>query len=187
MGSETTTEATSGSSAILRTMWDADQIRRRVSEMAREISTQLAGERVVALVVLSGGFFFASDLLRGVEGLAELRMDFIRLRSYSGQKSTGRVELLGELPDVDDHHVLVIEDLMDTGLTLVHLDKILKLSGARSVQYAVLIDKPARRIHPFTPDYVGFTCEADAYLVGYGMDIHGTMRELPYVAALEAR
>lgn len=172
--------------AKLRVLWNEQEVQRRVSEMAEEIGRTLHGERLVCLVVLSGGFYFAADLTRRLSHHSGLSIEFIRLKSYVGRESTGQVELLGILPDVDNQHVLVLEDLMDTGLTLAHLNKMLKLAGAKSVKYAILVDKPVRRKHEFTPDFIGFHCDADAYLVGCGMDLRGAMRELPYIAAVEA-
>jgi hypoxanthine phosphoribosyltransferase len=174
-------------SAKLKTLWNAEEVQRRVSEMANDIGRTIDNRRLVCLIVLTGGFYFGADLTRHLAEFADLRIEFIRLRSYSGKESTGEVEVLGTLPDVDGEHVLVIEDLMDTGLTLAHLDKLLKLSGALSVKYAVLVDKPVRRRNDFRPDFIGFHCDADAYLVGYGMDIRGAMRELRHIAALEAQ
>lgn len=174
-------------SAKLRVLWDEQEVQRRVKELAADIGRTIDNKRLVCLVVLTGGFYFGADLTRLLAAYAELRIEFVRLRSYSGTETTGEIQQLGDFPDVDGEQVLVIEDLMDTGLTLAHLDKVLKLSGARSVKYAVLVDKPARRRSDFRPDFIGFHCDADAYLVGYGMDLQGAMRELGHIAALEVQ
>lgn len=170
-----------------KVLWTQNQIQQRVSEMARDISATMGEGTLSCLVVLRGGFFFAADLIRQLTGFERIEVDFVRLSSYQGMVSSGAVKFRGTLPQVAGRNVLVIEDLLDTGLTLKVLSEALSASGARSVRYAVLVDKKARRQHTLVPDYVAFKLDTDDYLYGYGMDLDGGRRELPYIAAVHER
>lgn len=165
------------------TIYESAEIQARVSAMAETISATLKTKRLMALVVLSGAFYFAADLTRQLTGFEEIEVDFIRLQSYSGMSSCGEVRIRGAMPQVAGRDVLVIEDLLDTGLTLASISEILTANGARSVRYAVLIDKRLRRQHEMTPEFVAFELEEDHFLVGYGMDYRGNYRTLPYIGA----
>lgn len=161
-------------------VFTADQIQARVRELAARISADYAGKRLLCLVVLRGGFFFAADLIRGIEDV-NLELEFVKLESYVGQSSSGRLRFHGQLPRVSGYDVLVIEDLVDTGLTLANLHEALKAQGPRSLRYAIVVDKKARREIPFECEYVCFDVDADKFLVGYGMDDNDKGRTLPYI------
>lgn len=161
-------------------VFTAEQIQARVRELSVRISVDYAGKRLLCLVVLRGGFFFAADLIRGIEGV-NLELEFVKLESYVGQSSSGRLRFHGQLPRVSGYDVLVIEDLVDTGLTLANLHEALKAQGPRSLRYAIVVDKKARREIPFECEYVCFDVDADKFLVGYGMDDNDKGRTLPYI------
>ncbi|MCC6573458.1 MAG: hypoxanthine phosphoribosyltransferase [Planctomycetes bacterium] len=154
------------------------QIDKRVGELAAKISRDYAGKALVCLTILRGGFFFASDLIRRLKNV-EVELEFVKLASYAGTRSSGRIDFRGQLPSVSGREVLVIEDLVDTGRTLASLDEALKAQGPRSLRYAICVDKKARREVPFECEYVAFDLERDSFLVGYGMDNDGKQRTLP--------
>lgn len=170
--------------ASYRVLFSAEQIQQRVTELAARIAADYAGKRLLCLVVLRGGFFFAADLIRQLKGV-EVEMDFVKLQSYAGRKSGGRVRSGEALPRVSGYDVLVIEDLVDTGTTLASLHEALKAQGPRSLRYAIVVDKKARRQVPFECEYVAFDVDADTFLVGYGMDDEGKNRTLPFIGAAQ--
>lgn len=170
--------------APYRVLFSAEQIQQRVADLAARISADYAGKRLLCLVVLRGGFFFAADLIRQLKGV-EVEMDFVKLQSYAGRKPGGRVRSGEAMPRVSGYDVLVIEDLVDTGLTLSSLHEALKAQGPRSLRYAIVVDKKARREVPFECEYVAFDVDADTFLVGYGMDDEGKNRTLPYIGAAQ--
>ncbi|MCC6465348.1 MAG: hypoxanthine phosphoribosyltransferase [Planctomycetes bacterium] len=170
--------------ASYRVLFSAEQIQQRVTELAARIAADYAGKRLLCLVVLRGGFFFAADLIRQLKGV-EVEMDFVKLQSYAGRKSGGRVRSGEALPRVSGYDVLVIEDLVDTGTTLAGLHEALKAQGPRSLRYAIVVDKKARRQVPFECEYVAFDVDADTFLVGYGMDDEGKNRTLPFIGAAQ--
>lgn len=161
-------------------VFTAEQIQQRVAELAGRISTDYAGRRLLCLVVLRGGFFFAADLIRQLQGV-EVELDFVKLQSYVGRRSGGGPRLREHLPRVAGYDVLVIEDLVDTGLTLANLHEALLAQGPRSLRYAIAVDKKARREVPFECEYVAFDVGEDQFLVGYGMDDEGKGRNLPFI------
>ncbi|MBX3473831.1 MAG: hypoxanthine phosphoribosyltransferase [Planctomycetes bacterium] len=166
------------------TVFSAEQIQQRVRDLAQRISTDYAGKRLLCLVVLRGGFFFAADLIRSIEGV-QVELDFVRLQSYAGRESQGRLRTKGHLPRVAGYDVLVIEDLVDTGLTLANLHEALRAQGPRSLRYAIVVDKKARRKIPFECEYVAFDVADDTFLVGYGMDDNDKGRNLPYIGTVK--
>jgi hypoxanthine phosphoribosyltransferase len=162
-------------------LFDEQTVQRRVSELAAQISEKFAGHRLLCLVVLRGGFFFGADLIRGIEGV-DIELEFVKLGSYAGRESTGRLVVPGPIPRVSGYDVLVIEDLVDTGLTLSNLHEALLAQGPASLQYAIVVDKKARRRVEFECEYVAFDLTSDEFLVGYGMDDDNRGRTLPYIA-----
>jgi hypoxanthine phosphoribosyltransferase len=154
------------------------QIAKRLDALAAQITKDYKGKRMLCLVVLRGGFFFAADLIRRIASL-EPELDFVRLTSYVGARSAGTPQFRGQLPSCSGYDVLVIEDLVDTGTTLAALHEAIKAQGPRSLKYAVCVDKIARRKVKFDCDYVAFDLDRDTFLVGYGMDIEGKHRTLP--------
>ncbi len=165
-------------------VFSSEQIQSRVSELAARISADYAGRRLMCLVVLRGGFFFAADLIRQLKGV-NVELEFIKLKSYVGQSPSGRLQIHGQFPRISGYEVLVIEDLVDTGLTLANLHEAVKAQGPRSLRYAIVVDKKARRQIPFECEYVCFDVDADKFLVGYGMDDNNKGRTLPYIGEVK--
>ena len=160
------------------------QLRARIDELGAAIGRDYAGQNPVLVGVLQGAFLFMADLIRTMP--IDLTTDFIGLSSYgSGTTSSGQVRLVSDLSmSIEDRHVLIVEDIVDTGLTLAYLKRNLEARHPRSVRVCVLADKVERREIEVAVDYVGFTVP-NVYVVGYGFDYGGIFRNLPYVAVLE--
>jgi hypoxanthine phosphoribosyltransferase len=164
---------------------DAGRIAARVAEMGRAISRDLAGrEPVVAVVILKGAVVFAADLVRHLD--LDIRLDFMAVASYGqSTRSSGVVRFEKDLEqDIQGRHVLVIEDIVDTGLTLKYLQEALRRRSPASLVTACLLDKVGRRQVDAAVDYVGFSIP-DRFVVGYGLDHAGRYRNLPDVRALD--
>src|ERR1700686_2744923 len=161
-----------------------DQIQKRVAELASEIRHDLPDD-VHLVAVLKGAFIFLSDLVRHMEGYVSL--DFMALSSYAkGTTSSGEVRVLKDLDTtLDGKNVVIIEDIVDTGLTLTYLQDILRARGPRTLRTACLLSKPSRRQVDLKVDYIGFTIE-DRFVVGYGLDYSEEYRNLPYIAVLRS-
>ena len=160
----------------LRELYSRKRIETEVSRLAGEINAAYAGEQILVVVVLNGAVFFAADLLRALR--VPIELDFVKLSSYTGTQTTGTVLIKKDLESsVVGRHVLVVEDIVDTGLTLTFLLDLLRKRGAKTLRVCTLIDKKERRQADITPDYVGITC-AGGFLVGYGLDLDERMREL---------
>jgi hypoxanthine phosphoribosyltransferase len=161
----------------------AEQIQTRVAEMARAISRDFP-DGVHMIAVLKGAFIFLSDLVRHMEGVVSL--DFMAVSSYAkGTTTSGEVRLLKDLDtSLDGRHVLIVEDIVDTGLTLTYLQDILRARGPRTLRTACLLSKPSRRKVPVKVEYIGFTIE-DRFVVGYGLDFAEQYRNLPHIGVID--
>jgi len=169
----------------MEVLLDAGTIQTRVTEMAREIEKDYADtEEILLVCVLKGAFVFMADLARGMG--TRVSMDFIAVSSYgSGTKSSGEVRFQKDLDaSLEDRNVIVIEDIVDTGLTLHYLQEILRSRAPRSLRTACLLSKPSRRQVDVPVEYVGFTIE-DRFVVGYGLDYAEQYRNLPHIAVLQ--
>jgi len=157
----------------------------RVAELGRAIARDYARDDPVLVGVLLGAVPFVADLMRGLP--IDLTVDFIRASSYgSATSSSGTVRILADLTvDIADRHVLIVDDIVDTGLTLAALKRTLEARRPRSVRTCVLLDKTGRRETEVVIDYVGFTIP-NVFVVGYGLDHDGLYRNLPHVAVLDA-
>ena len=162
----------------------ADTIQARVAELARQIRADYPGN-VHIIAVLKGAFIFMSDLVRHMDGSVSL--DFMAVSSYAkGTTSSGEVRLLKDLDtSLDGKDVLIVEDIVDTGLTLTYLQDILRARNPRVLRTACLLNKPSRRQVDVTVEYVGFTIE-DKFVVGYGLDFAEQYRNLPYIGLIES-
>jgi hypoxanthine phosphoribosyltransferase len=169
--------------AGIEPLLDAESIRDRVAELGASISADFAGERPVMVGVLTGAAVFLADLARQV--LLPVELDFVAISSYGrATRSTGEVQVLKDLAHpIDGRHVIVVEDIVDTGLTLRYLVEALVARRPASVSTCVLLDKPSRRIVEVPVRYRGFEIE-DQFVVGYGLDYAGLYRNLPYIGVL---
>jgi len=165
----------------------SDEIAARVRELGAEIARDAAGAASLHLVcVLKGAVLFLADLVRAVP--LPCTFDFLAVSSYAaGTTTTGEVRLLKDLDTaLDGRHVVIVEDIVDTGLTLSYLQEILKARGPKSLRTACLLSKPSRRKVDVPVEYIGFTIE-DRFVVGYGLDYAGQYRNLPYVGYLDGQ
>jgi hypoxanthine phosphoribosyltransferase len=166
----------------LEILLSAEQIEKRVRELALEISHDFPDD-VHVVAVLKGAFVFLSDLVRHMPGRVSL--DFIAVSSYAkGTTSSGEVRLLKDLDTtLDGRHVVIVEDIVDTGITLTYLQDILRARNPRTLRTACLLSKPSRRQVDVKVEYIGFTIE-DRFVVGYGLDFAEQYRNLPYIAVV---
>jgi len=154
------------------------QIAEGVARIGQQITRDFAGESVVLVGVLRGACLFLSDLARQIE--LEATFDFIAVRSYGTQKeSAGEVQLIKDVTTpLEDKNIILVEDILDTGLTFTFLQKLLQARNPRTLKFAALLDKPSRRKMPVQADYVGFQIP-DKFVVGYGLDYAERFRNLP--------
>jgi hypoxanthine phosphoribosyltransferase len=156
-----------------------EQIAARIAEMGAQIREAVGDGPIVAVGVLKGSFLFLADLVRQIPG--DVRIEFLGVASYHGTESSGVVRITHDLQtSVDGAHLLVVEDIVDTGLTLDFLLRTLECKGPASLHVAALLDKPSRRRVDVPVHFVGFTIP-DAFVVGYGLDLDQRYRNLPYV------
>ncbi len=169
---------------IKDTLISESDLKQRVKQIAEEIERDFNNESVVMIVVLKGSFVFAADLIREMK--SDINVDFISVSSYSDQtESTGKVKLLKDLDsNITNKNVVVIEDIIDSGLTLHFLKDHLQLHKPRNIKICTLLDKPERRKIHLPVDYVGFVIP-DEFIVGYGIDYAQKFRNLPYIATVE--
>ncbi|MEZ4573992.1 MAG: hypoxanthine phosphoribosyltransferase [Vampirovibrionales bacterium] len=180
----TSTTSTTPPQAVLTPYITTSQINARLDTLADELNADYAGQSVVLVSVLKGSFMFLADLIRRLT--FDCTVEFVRLASYEGTSSTGSVKPVElSLPVLKDKHVLIIEDIVDTGLTLnMFLEYLKSVHQPASVKIAVFLDKKAARQHAITPHFVGFDIQ-DQFVVGYGLDADGRYRNLPEVCILE--
>ncbi len=165
-------------------MISQQEINRRIKDLGRRISEDYQDRDVVMIGVLKGAFAFFADLVRAIHVPVEL--DFLVVSSYqSGSKSSGRVKVISDLTvDIKGQDVIVVEDIVDSGLTLSFLKKKLLMRHPNSLRVCALLDKPERRTINVPIEYVGFTIP-NKYVVGYGLDYQNRYRNLPYIAVLD--
>ena len=168
----------------LKLIITSDEIARAVERLAREIKRDYHGKQPLLLGVLKGSFMFVADLVRQLD--FPLELEFVKLWSYgAAQQSSGRVKLVqGLRTPIKDRDVLVVEDIVDTGITTSFLLDYLRKKRPASLKLCALTDKPSRRRVPVSIDYLGFTLP-DRFIVGYGIDCDEKFRNLPHIYALE--
>ena len=170
----------------VRSLYDAATIAGRNEELAREIAAR-AGDGLLVVAILRGSFVFAADLIRSLHhaGLSP-QIEFLQLASYrEATVSSGQVEILRDIDsDPSGRDILLIDDILESGRTLAFAKDLLAARGARKVYTCVLLEKPGKRAVRIEPDFVGFHCP-DRFLVGYGMDISHSYRELPFIGMIE--
>ena len=167
----------------MRVLITTERIQERVAELAAEIGPQYRDHSLTIVGVLTGSLMFLADLVRRLD--IPLRIALIQASSYRGKATTpGTLHLGSEvLADVRGRHVLLLDDILDTGQTLHHLIRHLKEQGAMSVKVGVLLRKEGRQVHTVPVDYVGFDIPNE-FVVGYGLDFNDEYRQLPYIAVL---
>ena len=169
---------------IQEVLFSQQQLEERVDQIAQEITRDYAGKEIVLISVLRGSFVFMADLCRRID--LPCTIDFMSVSSYgSGTSSTGQVQITKDLSgDISGKHILVVEDILDSGNPLSYLLKLLEQRKPASIRLCTLLDKPERRIKPVEVHYSGFTIP-DAFVVGYGLDYAEHYRNLPYIGILK--
>src|SRR5687767_2704660 len=165
------------------TLFSRAQIDQRVAEMGKQITADLAGDDVIALCVLKGAIFFCTDLVRNMS--IDVAMDFIQISSYGNQKySSGVVTILKEPQlDMKRNAVLIVEHIIDSGLSMREVFNYIESRGASKVKTATFLDKPKARKVPFHADYIGFSIDPQ-FVIGYGLDFAEKYRNIPEVQVL---
>ena len=163
---------------------DSDRLCARIGEMAETMNTHYGAEPVLVLVVLKGAVPFSVDLLRQLK--MPVVVDYIRAKSYAGTEREGEV-VFSHLPEEPIHgrRILILEDILDTGHTVERILEVVRAQDPASVDLAVLLDKPSRRLRPVDADFTGFTID-DHFVVGYGLDFNERFRELGAIHTLGA-
>lgn len=165
---------------IDRVLITAEQLAARTAELGRQITADYAGKPLTVVSILRGSIIFAADLIRHLD--LDLELDFIGAASYGDDtESSGHVDIRKHLDGkVHDRHVLLVDDILDTGYTLQAVCELVRISRPASLKTAVAFDKPARRKVDLAADYAGFTIDP-VFIVGYGMDLAQKYRNLPYI------
>lgn len=168
---------------IERVLISAEELEAKVAEMGKQISKDFADKEPIFVGVLKGCFIFMADLMRHVS--IKCSMDFMAVSSYNGTTSTGAVKINKDLNEnIEGKHIIIVEDILDSGITLNYLKKYLEGRNPASISIATLMDKPARRKADVYADYSCFEIP-DAFVVGYGLDYNEQYRNLPYIGVLK--
>lgn len=169
---------------IERILLSEEEIAAKVKELGAQISKDYADKNPIIISVLKGSFMFMADLVRAVT--VPCTVDFMSVSSYGGgTTSSGEVKIVKDFDEsIDGRHIIVVEDILDSGRTLSYLMKNMKARGAASISLCTFLDKPDRRVVPVEVAYKGFTVP-DAFIVGYGLDYDQQYRNLPYVGVLK--
>ena len=184
MSTSATHAASEFNNTNLEPLFSSEQIQTRISELGAEIARDYAGRNPLLIVVLKGAVVFGSDLLRAID--LRLGLEFMAISSYgSAMRTSGEVRIVKDLDvPIEGRDILVVEDIVDTGLTLSYLMANLRARGALTVKLVALLDKFERREREVEIDYLGFKIP-DAFVVGYGLDFAERYRNLPYIAVLK--
>lgn len=166
-------------------LFTGDEISKRCEEIALQIEKDVNGEEVVFLAVLNGSFMFASELVKRYNG--DCNIDFIQVSTYgNGTETSCKFNVKKALTlDIKDKHVVIIEDIVDTGFTMVNLLKYLGEFNPSSIRICTMIDKPHRRTHEVNSDYIAYTMTEEHFIVGFGLDYSQKYRNLPYIGILK--
>ena len=176
-----TSEMVEFESKIKRVAITEEEIAQRVKEVGAQISEEYAGKPLLLVSILKGAFVFMADFCRAIT--VPHHIDFMCAKSYyAGTESSGVVKITMDLAhDIKDYHVVIVEDIVDTGRTLTDIIKLLKSRQPQSLKVVTLLDKPSRRLVDFKPDVALFTIP-DFFVIGYGLDCDEKYRNLPYIA-----
>ena len=169
---------------IDQVLFSEEQLKARVTELGKQIAADYKGERILAIGVLKGACVFLTDLIRAMD--CDVQIDFMAVSSYGAStKSSGVVRINKDLDrSIAGENILIVEDIVDSGLTLKYLRETLQGRGPKSIKLCTLLDKPARRKVDLTVDYSGFEIP-DTFIVGYGLDLAEKYRNLPYIATMK--
>lgn len=169
---------------ILKVLLTKEELHEKVKELGRQITQDYQGKNLLVVTVLKGAVVFLADLLREIDVPAEI--DFMVVSSYgAGTKSSGVVKIVKDLDvPLKDKDLLIVEDILDSGMTLSYLKELLEGREPRSIRIATLLDKPARRKVDLKADYIGYSVP-DEFVVGYGLDYDEKYRNLPYIGILK--
>ncbi len=163
-----------------RPLFTAAAIAERIQQLGKQISKDYQGKPIMVVGVLKGAFVFLSDLVRHID--CPMQIEFISVSSYEGTSSTGHVRIALDLAvDIKDHHVLLVEDIIDTGVTIDYLLQMLRTRQPKSLKVCSLLAKPESHAMQHAPDYVGFEISKE-FVIGYGLDLDGMYRNMPYIA-----
>lgn len=169
---------------IKKVLLSEDVLAARISELGAQLTRDYAGRRLMVVGVLKGSLIFMADLLRAIGPEVDVHVDFVAVSSYAGSASTGTIRVLLDLREnPEGRDVLVVEDIVDTGLTLSSLTETLRARKPASLEVCTLLDKPDCRKTPFQPKYTGFKIPNE-FVVGFGLDYDERYRQLPYVGVL---
>lgn len=167
----------------IKTLISKEELQKRVEEMAKQIAKDYEGKDITFICILKGSVFFTVDLAKNIP--SNVKLEFIRVSSYHGTESTGKIELKLDLKeDVEGKDVIIIEDIVDTGRTLSYLKEHLKTKKTKSLKICTLLDKKERRVCEIEPEYVGFNIP-DKFVLGYGLDVDELYRNLPYIGYID--
>ena len=169
---------------VLRVLLSEDEIREKVRELGGKITADYKNSNLMLVTVLKGAVVFLADLMRQIDVPAEI--DFMVVSSYgSGVKSSGVVKIVKDLDvPLAGKDILIVEDILDSGLTLSYIKELLESRGPRSIRIATLLEKPSRRKVDLQADYIGFSVP-DEFVIGYGLDYDEKYRNLPYIGILK--
>ena len=168
---------------IDRVLFSEDDVKAMVRKVADEINEDYAGKKPVLVVLLKGSVMFAADLMRSL--IIDCEIDFMKVSSYSGTQSTGVINIVSDLrTDIAGRNVIIVEDIVDTGLTLFKLKGLLESLRPASLKICTLLDKPSGRKAPIEADYIGGTV-GDEFIVGNGLDYNEKYRNLPYIGVMK--
>jgi len=167
----------------LKVLISEEELHKRINEIAKQIYQDYNGNEVTFICILKGSIFFTVELAKRMPN--DINFEFIRVSSYHGQNSTGVIKMKVDLQgDIKGKDVIVIEDIIDTGRTLLYLKEYLKSKEPNSIKICSLLDKKERRVCEMEADYVGFDIP-DKFVVGYGLDVDEHYRNLPYIGYFE--
>ena len=167
---------------IDRILFSEDDIKKMVQKVAAQINEDYAGRKPLLVVLLKGSVVFAADLMRSL--VIDCEIDFMKVSSYSGTQSTGVINIVSDIrTDIADRHVIIVEDIVDTGLTLYKLRELLAGRNPASLKICTLLDKPSGRKAEVYADYIGGTV-GNEFIVGCGLDYNEKFRNLPYIGVM---
>jgi hypoxanthine phosphoribosyltransferase len=164
-------------------LFDAATLSKRIAEIGKQITADFAGEPVVVVGVLKGSFLFMADLIREIE--LPMSVEFVGVSSYKGTESTGHVRITHDLnATIQGENVILVEDIIDTGLTIEYLTEMFRARRPKSLKICTLLSKPEAHMMKIDIDYTGFEISKE-FVIGYGLDLDGRYRNLPYIAQVQ--